>query len=140
MVDSTEQNRRFSDQLENRIVCLERRNEDILKAIEHHAQLIEKLLAHNTESIISFASIRQEIKSLCEKIDLGITFFEKVAKIFAVTFTIFIGTVGGFVAFQDKIYDKIESTHISESKDQQVKFESSNKDRQIKFDNRSDAQ
>jgi hypothetical protein len=121
-------------------VCLERRNEDILKSIEHHAQLIEKLLAHNTESIISFASIRQEIKSLCEKIDLGITFFEKVAKIFAVTFTIFIGTVGGVVAFQDKIYDKIESTHVSESKNQQIKFESSNKDRQIKFDNRNDIQ
>jgi len=129
MVDASEQNRRFSDQLENRIVCLERRNEDILKAIEHHAQLIEKLLEHNTESIISFASIREEIKSLCSKIDMGIKFISTAAKIFVFLFGLFIGTVGFFFAFQDKIYNKIESTHVIDTHN-----------RQIKFDNRNDVQ
>jgi len=113
MTDYEENNhaRRFSDQLENRIIRLERRNEDIIKAIEHHATMIEKLLAHNTESIISFASIREEIKSLCEKIDLGIKFISSAAKIFVFLFSIFIGAVGFFFVFQDKMYNKIESTH-----------------------------
>jgi len=94
-----------------------------MKAIEHHATMIEKLLSHNTETIISFASIREEIKSLCEKIDLGIKFISTAAKVFSFIFGIFITFIGGFWIYQNDIDNKYmnKMEHIQEMSKQHMR-------------------